>query len=75
MKIEIKMTLTGTDEDEGTMWEVVVAKIEANIEVTKDDDEETLMDKVYEEVQRWYEKTGNVGCEAEFELDEILKKL
>ena len=56
MKIEIKMTLTGTDEDEGKMWEVVVARIEANIEVTKTDDEETLMDKVYEEVQRWHEK-------------------
>lgn len=75
MKIEIKMTLTGTDEDEGKMWEVVVAKIEANIEVTKEDDEETLMDKVYEKVQEWYEKTGNIGCEAEFELDEILKRL
>lgn len=67
-KIQIEMILEGGWDAE----EVVIAKMEKAIEITSQDDEETLMDKVYEHINIWYTRTGNVGCEPRYDLDEAL---
>lgn len=68
-EIQIKMVLEGGWDEE----EVVIAKMTPTIEITSQDDEETLMDKVYEHINAWYEKTGNVGCDPRYNLDQALK--
>lgn len=67
-EIQIEMILEGGWDAE----EVVIATMAPTIEITSQDDEETLMDKVYEHINAWYEKTGNVGCEPQYDLDEAL---
>ena len=70
MEIEIKMVLEGWGEDSE---EVTIATLKPTIKVTAQDDEETLMDKVYEHINAWYEKTGNVGCEPQYNLDKAIR--
>ena len=69
MEIEIKMVFEGMDEDSE---DVVVATMKPVIEVTAQDDEETLMDKVYEYVNEWWNRTLNVGCTPQYNLDKLV---
>lgn len=68
-KIQIEMVLESESDDSE---DVVIATMEPAIEVTDQDDEETLMDKVYTHVNGWWERTQNVGCTPRYNLDELI---
>lgn len=67
MKCRIEMVLEGIEGED-----VTIATIEPEIEVTAQDDEETLMDKVYTHVNAWWERTQNVACTPRYNLDELI---
>lgn len=66
-KITIEMILEGIEADD-----VVIATLQPAIDVTGADDEESLQSKVYESVETWWAKTGNVGCIAKYNMDELI---
>lgn len=69
MEIEIKMVLEGMDEDSE---DVTIATLRPVIEVTGADDEETLMDKVYTHIEAWWQRTLNVACVPQYNLDKLI---
>lgn len=66
-RITIEMVLEGIEGDD-----VTIATLQPAIEVVAQDDEETLMDKVYTHVNAWWERTQNVGCTPRYNLDELI---
>lgn len=70
MEIKIEMVLEAESEES---QDVVIATMTPTIEVTAQDDEETLMDKVYTHITGWWERTQNVGCTPRYSLDEAIK--
>lgn len=66
--IEIQMVLEGDSDDNDT----VIAILTPKIAVTALDDEETLMDKVYEHINAWWGRTLNIACTPRYSLDELL---
>ena len=66
-KIQIEMVLEGIEGED-----VTIATLQPVIEVTAQDDEETLMDKVYTHINEWWSKTSNIGCTPRYNLDELI---
>lgn len=66
-KVTIQMVLEGIEGED-----VTIATMTPEIEVTAADDEETLMDKVYTHVNAWWERTMNVACTPQYNLDGLL---
>jgi hypothetical protein len=67
--IEIEMVLEGDDEESS---DVVIATLTPAIAVTAQDDEETLMDKVYEHIDAWWQRTLNIACTPHYNLDGLM---
>lgn len=68
-EIEIEMVLE-SDSDESE--DVVIATLRPTITVAAQDDEETLMDKVYAHIDTWWERTLNVACVPHYDLDNLI---
>jgi hypothetical protein len=73
MNYEMKIKMVIEVENDEKYEDIEIATLSHTIEITAADDEETLQEKVYEAVEEWTAKTGNVGCEARYNLTPALK--